>query len=133
MSGQNQDPKNPSRREFLTQIGVGVALAVPAAIAGQALFSSTAFAAGETIAESDPAAKALGYHASAKKVDTKKFPKRAGPEGAKQFCWTCALYQASDAKNPKADATAVCALLAGKKVNGTGWCNSWAQNPNVKA
>jgi hypothetical protein len=132
MSGQNQDPKNPSRRDFLTQIGVGVAMAVPVAIAGQALFSSTAFAASDTISESDPAAKALNYYANAKKVDTKKFPKRAGPEGAKQFCWTCALYQATDSKNPKADANAVCALLAGKKVNSNGWCNSWAQNPNIK-
>lgn len=128
----NQDPKNPSRREFLTQVGVGVALAIPVAVAGQALFSSSAFAANDTISENDPAAKNLNYHADAKKVDPKKFPKRSGPEGAKQFCWTCALYQAKDTKNPKADASAVCALLAGKKVNATGWCNSWAQNPNVK-
>jgi len=129
MLGQNQKPKNPSRREFLTQVGVGVGVAC---LANQTLFNTKAFAADETVSEKDPAAVALGYHSDASKVDPKKFPKRAGAEATKQFCWTCALYQAKDPKNPKADAIAPCLALGGKKVKSTGWCNSWAQNPNVK-
>ncbi len=124
-----QNPKNNSRRNFLLQ----AALAVPAAMAVQTLLSNKAFAADDLVSEKDPAAAALGFRLDASKVDTKKWPKRAGAEGAKQFCWTCALYQAKDSKNPKADATAPCLILGGKKVKQTSWCNSWAPNPNVKA
>ncbi len=126
---ETESPKNSSRRSFLMQ----AALAVPAAVAAQSLFASKSNAAEEMVSEKDPAAAALGFRLDATKVDTKKWPKRAGAEGAKQFCWTCALYQAKDSKNPKADAIAPCLVLGGKKVKQTSWCNSWAPNPNVKA
>jgi len=122
------NPKNSSRREFLAQM----AMALPAAVVAQAILPSRSLAADDFVSEKDPAAQALGFHSSALKVDTKKWPKRAGAEGAKEFCWTCALYQAKDTKNPKADASAPCLALGGKKVKQTSWCNSWAQNPNVK-
>ncbi len=124
------EPKcnNISRRNFLAK----AALAVPITSASQLIFSQKAFAADEMVSEKDPTAKALGFATDASKVDIKKFPKRAGAEGAKQFCWSCALYQAKDTKNPKADATAPCLILSGKKVKQTSWCNSWAQNPNIK-
>ncbi len=124
----DQDLKNSSRRNFLAQ----AALVVPIVSASQVLLSNMAFAADELVSEKDPVATALGFATDATKVDKKKFPKRAGPEGAKQFCWNCALYQAKDPKSPKADATAACPLFAGKKVKQTSWCNSWAPNPNVK-
>ena len=125
---KNSDLRNLSRREFLAK----AALAVPVAAMTQIILTQTAFAADDVVSEKDPAAQALGFRLDAKKVDLKKWPKRAGAEGAKQFCWTCALYQAKDSKNPKADAEAPCAVLGMKKVKQGGWCNSWAQNPNVK-
>ncbi len=124
----NQDPKNFSRRDFLAK----AAFVLPLASASQMLIGPLACAADEMVSEKDPTAKALGFTLDASKVDLKKWPKRAGAEGAKQFCWNCALYQAKDAKDPKKDATAACLILAGKKVKATSWCNSWALNPNVK-
>ncbi len=79
----------------------------------------------------DPQAKALGYAAEASKVDTKKWPKRVGAEGAKQFCYSCQFYQASG--DPKASKSARCTIFAGKIVNANAWCNTWTQNPKVKA
>ena len=117
------------RRNFLTQMGLGLALAIPMS---QILFKQKAFAADEMADENDATAKAIGYTCPANKVDTKKWPKRAGAEGAKQYCWNCALYQAKDPKNPKADAKAPCPLLAMKNVKSDCWCNSWAANPNLK-
>ena len=84
----------------------------------------------EMVKESDPQAQALGYYADAKKVDLKKWPKRAGGEGAKQFCYNCQFYQATgDAKKSK---SAPCQILGMKGVTSLGWCNTWTQNPNVK-
>lgn len=118
----SQDLKNPQRREFLAQTCMGVA----AAVAAQTLFKNQAFADANDADPKDAAAAALGYNPDASKVDTKKWSKRAGAEGAKQFCNTCALYQAKDPKNPKADAKAPCPALGMKNVAGKGWCNSWA-------
>ena len=73
---------------------------------------------GEKVAESDPIAVALGYvHATA--VDTKKYPNRATPEGQKQFCHNCKLYQAG------ADGWGGCSVFQGKLVDGEGWCSAW--------
>src|SRR5262245_36350018 len=110
MSQSNKDntstPSNPERREMLKACGgiLGAAF-----VAGLALRASSARAeeaakdAGKDAAKSpakgaakaekvnpkDPTAEALGYVEDAKKADTKKFPKRAGAEGAKQFCYNC--------------------------------------------
>ncbi len=126
-----------SRRQFLRQYGLNMTLALPAAIAfNKIIFSSVQAEAKAAKAKveippglvmvkpTDPTAQALGYHEDAKKVDSKKFPKRAGAEGAKQFCKTCAFYQAKD---PAKDPVAACQILQNQGVYATGWCNSWAQ------
>jgi High potential iron-sulfur protein len=97
---------HPPRRTFL----MTVALAGPVGLA-QAQTPPM-------LAETDPAAKAQGYAADAKKVDAKKWPKyQAG-----QLCSNCALYQGK-----ATDAAAPCPLFAGKRVAGPGWCNAWVK------
>lgn len=73
----------------------------------------------ELVSESDPTAIALGYVEDATKVDTAKWPKKAGPGGADQHCANCALYV------DKGDGVGSCAIFPGKLVKGAGWCNSW--------
>ena len=85
----------------------------------------------ELVKETDPQAQSLGYHSDAKKVDTKKFPKRAGPAGAKQFCYNCQFFQAKG--DPKAAAQAPCQIFMGKEVPSHAWCNTWTQNAAVKS
>lgn len=118
------------RREFLAQLGLGLALAIPLT---QVLMGKKAFASDDMADEKDPVALAIGYTCPASKVDTKKWPKRAGADGQQQFCWNCVLYQAKDPKNPKADSKAPCPLLGMKNVLLDCWCNSWALNQNMKA
>lgn len=84
------------------------------------------------LSESDPQAVALGYAADVKKVDLKKWPKRAGADGAKQFCYNCQFYQ-NVSGDPKASKSAPCQIFAGKSVAAKGWCNTWIQNPQVKS
>ena len=76
--------------------------------------------AGDEVTEDEPLAQAMGYAADASKVDTAKFPKRAGDAGAKQFCNNCALFAG------EADAeTAPCSIFQNRHVRGAGWCNAW--------
>ncbi|HTL12826.1 MAG TPA: high-potential iron-sulfur protein, partial [Bdellovibrionota bacterium] len=70
--------------------------------------------------ETDATAKALGYHADATKVDATQWPKRAGAEGAKQFCKACNFYTAANGTWGK------CTLIPTGVVNSGGWCNSWS-------
>ncbi len=121
-----------ARRDFLSQLGVGLALALPVTLITQAFLGKKAFASDDMADEKDPVAMAIGYTCPASKVDIKKWPKRAGADGAQQFCWNCVLYQAKDPKNPKADAKAPCPLLAMKNVLADCWCNSWALNQNIR-
>ena len=97
-----------NRREFMVQVS----------LASGMLASSTVWAQGALLAETDPQAVALGYKADATKTDTKKYPKYA----AGQVCSNCALYQAK-----AGDAAGGCPLFAGKKVAGKGWCSAWAK------
>lgn len=97
-----------NRREFMVQVS----------LAGGMLASSTVWAQGALLAETDAQAVALGYKADATKTDTKKYPKYA----AGQVCSNCALYQAK-----ASDAAGGCPLFAGKKVAGKGWCSAWAK------
>jgi hypothetical protein len=76
--------------------------------------------ANDEVAEDEPLAQAMGYVTDASKVDTAKFPKRAGEEGAKQFCHNCALY-AGEADSE----TAPCSIFQNRLVRGSGWCNAW--------
>ena len=112
--------KFTNRRSFLKLTGLGLAAA------SVSKFFSPTLAEAQTpqaVNEKDALAQSLGYHANAKKVDNKKWPKHAGAEGAKQMCSGCMFYQAKDAKA----AEAPCQIFAGKLVKGAGWCNSWAK------
>jgi hypothetical protein len=76
--------------------------------------------AAEEVSESEPLAQAMGYVTDASRVDTAKFPKRAGEAGANQFCSNCALYAGS-----AEDETAPCSIFQNRPVRGAGWCNAW--------
>ena len=77
-------------------------------------------AAADEVAEDEPLAQAMGYKIDASAVDTAKFPKRAGEEGAKQFCNNCALYAGT-----AEDDVAPCSIFQNRLVKGAGWCNAW--------
>jgi hypothetical protein len=77
-------------------------------------------AAADEVAEDEPLAQAMGYVVDASTVDTAKFPKRAGEEGAKQFCNNCALYAGT-----VEDKLAPCSIFQNRLVEGAGWCNAW--------
>jgi hypothetical protein len=134
---ERMSEESNNRREFLKKAALGVALGV----ASQALSRSDAYAQGgaaanpaggklEMVKPTDPQAQALGYVEDAKKADVKKFPKRATPEGKKQFCHNCQFFQA--AGDPDKAKEAPCMIFGGKGVKGSGWCNSWTQNPKAK-
>ena len=76
--------------------------------------------AAEEVTEDEPLAQAMGYKSDASKVDTAKFPKRAGDAGANQFCNNCALYAGT-----ADDETAPCSIFQNRPVRGAGWCNAW--------
>ncbi|MEM9620505.1 MAG: high-potential iron-sulfur protein [Pseudomonadota bacterium] len=84
------------------------------------ILSPNLIASDAILSEDDPIAKALGYFADAKAVDTTKYPKRAGSAGATQFCNNCALY------SDEVDGFGKCSAIPGKRVAGAGWCNVWA-------
>jgi hypothetical protein len=76
--------------------------------------------ASDEVSEDEPLSQSMGYYKDANNVDTAKFTKRAGEEGAKQFCNNCALYAgAADAE------TAPCSIFQNRLVRGAGWCNAW--------
>ncbi|MCI5065109.1 high-potential iron-sulfur protein [bacterium] len=121
-----------NRRRFLRN-GLALLSAVPVASAlqrtgvGSVLTPSLAHAQVKTaLSLEHPQAKALGYVHDASKVDTAKFPKRAGAEGAKQLCSNCQLLVQTDMKVEGEDGTwGKCALFTDGLVNVNGWCNSW--------
>lgn len=127
--------RSESRRSFLRITGLTMAVAV----IGSKFFKVKSHAQGaaapakklELVKPTDSQAQALGYYEDAAKVDTKKFPKRTGAEGGKQYCYNCQFYQAGTA-DAKTLAEAPCTIFANKGVKGKGWCNSWVQNPKVK-
>ena len=98
-----------TRRIFLATLPAAGALA---------LGVKPAAAAVAAVAETDPAAAALGYKVDASKVDIKKFPSYV--KGRQ--CVGCQLY----AGKPT-DAAAPCAIFGGKLVAGKGWCAAWAK------
>jgi hypothetical protein len=118
------------RREFLKKAGWTI---LGAWAAGRLTFSPAPARASTPLpllSETDQMAKTLGYHADASKVDTKKWSKRAGDAGKKQYCYNCLLFKA--AGDVKASKQGKCTLFPKNDVMGRGWCNSWAQNPAVK-
>lgn len=126
MSEQSQ---SNTRRRFLKTGGLGLATLL---LADKVLAQKPAAPPKlEMVKEVDQQAVVLGYKEDASKVDVKKWPKRAGAEGAKQYCYNCQFYQSMSAK-PASVAVAPCTLFANKGVKAKGWCNSWVQNPAVK-
>lgn len=75
--------------------------------------------------ENDPIAKTLGYINDASKVDTVKWPKKQGPDGARQLCSTCNFYQGNLKKVDGKD-YGKCIIFQNGLVAPGGWCNSWA-------
>jgi len=119
MSKHDFNSPNSSRRKFLARSFTASA----AMMAGSSLIASTATAAEPTVlSEDDPIAMALGYKADANQVDTAKYPKRAGTQGAKQLCSNCTLYTATT------DGMGLCSAIPGKLVTGAGWCQAWVGN-----
>ncbi len=113
------DRSKVSRRQF---IGAAIAAAAFTPLAGRSLFNVAHAGDLPKVSEADPTAVALGYVHDATRVDTAKYPKRAGEAGASQFCDNCSLYQA--------DAGAEwgkCSIFPGKLVKGAGWCNAWVK------
>ncbi len=104
-----------SRRRFLR----GVIATAAAAVLPAGLPARAADAA--RLAEDDPTAKALGYVASAGKLDAAK--EAAFKKGS--TCANCLLYQAAQEK----DGFAPCAAFPGKTVARAGWCRAWAARP----
>lgn len=104
-----------SRREALK----GLALLVGAAGALRATPESRA-ADLVHLSPTDPAAVALGYHESAKKVDPKEFPTYQPG----QSCDTC-LQLTGTAGQPWRP----CNLFPGKLVSADGWCKVWVKKP----
>ena len=97
-----------NRRDFIAQIS----------FFSTAMMAGSAMAAAPMVAETDPAAKGLGYVADAAKADKVKFPKFA----AGQNCANCVLFQGK-----ATDVSGVCPLFSGKLVAGKGWCNSYVK------
>jgi high potential iron-sulfur protein len=71
-----------------------------------------------TISESDPTAQALGYRADATKVDSAKYSTYM----TGQTCSNCQFYQGQATAS-----NAPCPLLAGKRVDGKGWCKGYVK------
>lgn len=112
------DKRKVSRRLFALK----ALTAVSALIAAGRLVAQTApKPTGGDLPESDPVAKALGYYPDASKVDVKKWPKKAGAEGAKQNCANCQLYQPQAGEANRGG----CTLFPNRWVAAKGWCNGY--------
>jgi hypothetical protein len=100
---------NATRRILIVRtVGACAALAVSPAWS----------AAPQPLAETDPAARALGYKALATTVDAKRFPKyQAG-----QSCASCQFFQGSAQQ-----LTGGCPMFGAHSVASQGWCNAYAK------
>ena len=84
--------------------------------------SGSAFGADKTpLTATDPVGQSLGYNPDNAKVDSKKWPKKAGPEGKAQKCSNCMFYTAIDGKHGN------CQIFPNNTVMSVGWCNSWTK------
>ena len=104
-----------SRRRLLQSALAGIA-AVPAA----SLLARDA--AAESLSESDPTAKSLGYVADAKKVNAAANPNfKPG-----QNCGNCMQFTGKAGA-----ATGPCNIFPGKDVAAAGWCKVWVLKPGA--
>ena len=94
------------RRVFLVQTCLG----------GAVLLARPAFAQDAMVAESDPQAQALGYHADGSQTDRARFPNYASGDK----CSACTKYETLVGKNYGG-----CPLFPGKQVAANGWCSAF--------
>ena len=94
-------------------------LKLGAAAAAGGIIARTGYAVEAVLSPDDPTALGLGYIEDHTKVDTIKWSRKAGPDGDKQMCTSCALYV------DKGDGYGGCSIFPGKLVKGAGWCNAW--------
>ena len=124
MKDQNS-AQNGSRRGFLKHsfLALAAVFVAPVLRKGSPKLFDDAMADGPLapLSASDPLAMSLGYNPSASKVDLKKWPKKAGPDGKGQKCSSCMLYTAIDGKTGK------CQIFQNKTVSASAWCNSWSK------
>lgn len=115
----------PSRRVFIRRSLAAISAASLLRVVGQ---PDQAWAQDlPAIDAASPLAQSFGYYEDASKVDTSKYPKRAGAEGAKQFCSNCQLLTQAGLPAPagKAGEWGKCALFPTGLVAVNGWCNQW--------
>jgi hypothetical protein len=104
----NDDLTNLSRRRFLE-------LAAGTAAVASGLLPTTRAADLPHLAETDPAAQALGYLDDTRKVPSGKYPNHQPA----QECGKCNLYQAAGAE------WGPCMIFPGKAVHAGGWCSAY--------
>lgn len=117
---------NQSRRKFI-KTGLVVVSSLP--VVGSMAMTKRAHAdeSLKPLDDTNPQAKALGYHEDGSKVDTATWTKKAGEEGKNQKCGNCALYLQGGLKvEGKEGEYGKCALFPANLVAAEGWCNSWA-------
>lgn len=116
---------NQGRRQFLKSGFWATAVASVLPLVGiRGLRGEAQAAALPMLSETDSLAVALGYYASAAKVDTAKWPKKAGADGKTQQCSNCMFYTASAGGKD-----GNCQIFPKNRVAAAGWCNSWAKKP----
>jgi hypothetical protein len=104
------DPTNPSRRRFLERA------AGSAAVAAGLLSRASRAAELPHLAETDPAAQPLGYHADTRTVPAGKYPNHRPT----QACGKCNFY-----KGVAGAQWGPCLLFPGKAVHVDGWCSAF--------
>jgi High potential iron-sulfur protein len=123
-----------NRRSFLTTLSVIAAAPVVCRVNRSTAAWAEDLKPGSlpALEESNPVATALGYRHDATKVDTAKFPKRAGAEGEKQFCHNCSLLpERGFSVAGQQGEFGKCSLFPQGLVHVNGWCNSWTAKPPV--
>lgn len=112
-----------SRRSFLkTGLILGGAIPVVSGLTQLAHADPTT-----AVNPEDAQPKALGYVHDGATVDVKIWTKKAGPDGDKQKCSSCALYLQGGLKAEGQEGEwGKCAIFPNALVAGNGWCNSWA-------
>lgn len=73
------------------------------------------------VSESDPTAKALGFHQDAKHTDFILYPERKEPSAKNQYCKHCAQYSKLN------DSWGKCNIISAGVVSSLGWCSAWSQ------
>jgi hypothetical protein len=98
-----------NRRQFLTQVAVGVS-AISVARIGLAEEEKG------KLDPNDPYAKAMGFVTDTNNADKAKFPKHT----VEQSCAKCQLFTGTES-----DEWAPCSFFGKRLVPSTGWCRNW--------